>query len=221
MLAALAALALFASCAQAHPPAPQVVNGAPHWVLDLVQGPAYHQTAKFLVFNIPLYPQVACWIETEDGTYVDTVYVTSKVARKSWYAAPSSGRPEALPVWSHARNQSPVIDSITGATPAGGVHREALIASDAKSGVYIVKLEVNISYDYNERYTRSNSGVNGQPSVVYSGKLKLGGGQSDAVLAPLGTGSVDGSDGGITLGTQGITTALDLVTSAKISFYAR
>jgi len=101
------------------------------------------------------------------------------------------------------------------------VHRETLTPSDVKPGVYIVKLEVNISYDYNERYTRSNSGVNGQPSVVYSGKLKLGDGHSDAVLTPLGTGSLDGSEGGITPDSREFTTALDLITSATVSFYAR
>lgn len=150
---------------------------------------------------------------------MDTIYVTSKVAKKSWYGAPSAGRPEALPVWTHARNQQVLaVDSVTGATPQGSVHREALLAGSLKPGRYVVKVEINGSYDYNARYTRSTAGVNGQPSVIYRGELSIGDGQSDAVLVPFGTGSLDGSNGDITPGLDGITTALDIFKSVEISF---
>jgi hypothetical protein len=46
----------------------------------------------------------------------------------------------------------------------------------------------------------------------------LGEGPSSAVFRPVGTGAVDGSDGEIRPGLEGITTALELLDSAEISY---
>jgi hypothetical protein len=174
---------------------------------------------RFLVFRVPLEPQIACWIETPDGRYAGTIYVTAKAAKKKWFGAPSAGRPEALPVWYHARQQGSTADAMSSATPAGTVQMQSPLPTGLTAGTYVLRLEINSSYDYNERYTHANSGVNGQPSVVYSGQIAVGRGEAQADLAPIGTGSVDGSDGNIRLGLEGITTALQMLQSARVLYH--
>jgi hypothetical protein len=190
--------------------------------LDLVPGSSYRHSVGFLIFRIAMYPQIACWIETLEGKYMTTIYVTRKGAKKRWFGAPSSGRPEALPVWSHARDQVlSSTDGVSGATLAGTLQVESSLPARLAAGTYVVKLEVNSSYDYNERYTRANSGVNGQPSVIYSGRIGVGKGETEVDLTPVGTGSVDGSDGNIRPGLGGITTALQILQSVRVLYHDR
>ncbi|MGO9411040.1 MAG: hypothetical protein ACLQCB_09855 [Spirochaetia bacterium] len=208
------------SCSPARAkPAAQSITGQ-RLELDLVPGSAFHHSLRFIIFRVPLYPQIACWVETPDGTYMGTIYATAKAAKKAWFGAPSAGRPEALPVWYHARQQgSGAADAVSGATPAGTVQVQSPLPTGLTPGMYVIKLEINSSFDYNERYTRANSGVNGQPSVVYSGQIVVGKGEAQADLAPIGTGSVDGSDGNIRPGLEGITTALQMLQSARVQYH--
>ena len=75
------------------------VTSGPRLVIDLKPGPYYNGTAtSFLVFRYTVQPQVAVWVEKPDGTYVDTLFVTSKAGSGKWKQAPEAGRPEALPV---------------------------------------------------------------------------------------------------------------------------
>jgi len=199
-----------------------VVNlSGPRFELALTPGPRYRHTMGFLFIRLQSSPQIACWIETPEGKYMDTIYVTEKVARKSWFGAPAAGRPEALPVWTHAKAAGPLSDAVSGATPGGSVQVQSALPARLSPGRYIVKLEINASFDYNERYTRANSGVNGQPSLVYSGGIDVGKGESSVDLTPLGTGSLDGSDGNIRPGVEGLTTALQMLQSARIVYHDR
>jgi hypothetical protein len=210
------------SCAPARHNAPAAAVTGKRLELDLVPGSSFRQSVGFLFFRFSHGPQIACWLETPQGAYVETVYVTATGATKRWFGAPAAGRPEALPVWDHARRAaaSPA-DAVSGATPAGTLRVESGIAGALPAGTYVVKLEINSSFDYNERYTRSTSGVNGQPSLVYSGRIEVGRGEASAELAPTGTGSIDGSDGSITPGLDGITTALQILHSARILYHAQ
>jgi hypothetical protein len=186
--------------------------------LEITPGPDYESSTTILLFiKIPIYPQVACWIESTDGTFVDTLYVTTKGARGKYVAAPSAGRPEALPVWEHRHSADRVaIDGVSSATPASASVHDASPRASLPDGRYNVFLEVNRSYDYNARYTTANSGVNGQPSLVYKAEIDVGKGPVDAAFVPVGTGSPDGSDGGIRGNLDGITTALTLLSKATI-----
>ena len=225
IVASLIALASLASCAgeatkAAPAPATAQVRGS-RFSLRLEPGPSYKFMSSWLIFPMPIYPQVACWIETPGGDYVDTIYATAKGARKQWLSAPANGRPEALPVWfGIQQGRRATADAISGATPSGATMRDSSLAASLKAGTYVVKLEINRSYDYNERYTRANSGVAGQPSLVYACEIAVGSGSGKAVLAPVGTGAVDGSDGDIRPGLDGITTALQLLSVAEISYEA-
>lgn len=49
-------------------------------------------------------PQVAVWLEDEEGNYIRTLYVTERASHKSWIFSPKKGRPESLPVWYGASN---------------------------------------------------------------------------------------------------------------------
>ena len=79
-------------------------------------------------------------------------------------------------------------------------------------------LETNRSYDWNGRYAKENAGVSGQPSVIYRAELTIGGDRTEARFVAVGTGSVDGSDGTVRTGLDGLDTALELFSSMKVSY---
>ncbi len=164
-------------------------------------------------------PQVAVWLEDAKGNYVKTLYVTNRASKKSWVFSPKEGRPESLPVWYHAakfdsnkestgtRNDSDLqIDAVTSATPKRGI----VFSADIDENPYIIKAEFNNSFDYNDFYTKENSGVNGQPSVIYEAELpaELNG---EIVLRFAGTGDVNGKTGNISEDFSQLTTANKIV----------
>ena len=165
--------------------------------------------------------QTAVWLEDLDGNYLETLYVTNKAGKKSWIFGPKEGRPEALPVWYHASKYSPKkdqnnssselkLDAVTSAT-----NKSTLIFTrEIGDGPYIIKAEFNTSFDYNDSYNKNNSGVNGQPSVIYEAKIDKNSGE--LVLNFSGTGSLDGTDGNIHKDTKGLTTAKSIVKEVKV-----
>jgi hypothetical protein len=188
----------------------------PRFSLALSPGPNYKTTTGWFLFKIPIYPQVAAWVETPDGRYLGTIYVTGKGEKGSWISAPSTGRPEALPVWNSLKQGE--LDSVSAATSAGETARTSDLAAGLPAGDYIVKLETNRSYDYNADYTTGSSGVCGQPSIVYRAFLAVGKGPAQASFEPIGTGSLDGADGAIHPGLEGIDTALALFSRMAVEY---
>ena len=183
--------------------------------LELKPGAAYTGKGGWFVFSYKVYPQIALWLETPAGEYVGTLYVTAKGEARKWTAAPKEGRPEALPVWYHVQNE--IADEVSAATSKGAAtigHIFRIVP-----GNYVVKLETNRSYDYNATYTKSGSGVNGQPSLVYQALVSIGSGPVRAELLPIGTGAVDGSEGRIRTGLNGLDTALELFESLELNFF--
>jgi len=211
------AVAIF-SCSRSQPaPVVTPVHGS-RFTLEMTPGPGYRSSIGFFLFKIPLYPQVACWLETADGRAISTIYVTAKGAKKNWFSSPKGGRPEALPVWYHVQKAAEELpDSISAATASGAIRHDSPV-SGLPPGRYVAMLEVNRSYDYNERYTREKTGVNGQPSVVYRCEIVVGQGSSTGTFVPVGTGSPDGSSGSVTPGIEGLTTALTLLEKATITY---
>lgn len=184
------------------------------FTLELKPGSAYTGKGGWFVFSYKVYPQIAIWLETQAGEYIETLYVTSKGDAGKWIAAPKEGRPEALPVWYHVRTDR--ADAVSAATS-----KEATIVGEVLHilpGTYVVKLETNRSYDYNATYTKADSGVNGQPSLVYQALVPIGSGSVRAELIPVGTGALDGSDGLIRSGLHGLDTALELFESLELNF---
>jgi len=168
-------------------------------------------------------PQFAVWLENADGTYISTLTVTQSSAKNEWIGNPKGGRPEALPVWNHARVSSVLKpDAMSSATTSSSVSVDTPADFLSPGTEYVIKLEVNTSYDYNETWPKNvkkgnpeYSGVNGQPSLVYEGRF-MAGNPGSVELQPIGQGSVDGSNGLIKQGLEGITTALEMIKTAKV-----
>ena len=188
--------------------------------LHLVPGKAYSARMGTWPFSYVVQPQVAAWLTTADGSFVEPLLVTARAAKASWRMAPAEGRPEALPVFSHLK--AAAADGVSAATSKGETLRAAGLGADLPAGTYLVWLEVNRSYDYNSAYPKASSGVNGQPSVVYRAELDLGGPEAvGADFSPVGTGSPDGSDGRVREGLAGIDSALELFSSLTVSYLPR
>jgi len=208
------------ACAGEPEALPEPKNGAltgPRISLSLEPGPYYAKDMQFLWVKYTVWPQVAVWLEKPDGTYVGTVYVTEVVVTGKYAAAPENGRPEALPVWSHLPAER--VDAVSSPTTVGATVKYGNdLAARLPAGEYVVKLETNRSYDWNATFTEKTSGVNGQPSVVYAARLVMAGERAEATFMPVGTGSVDGSDGNIRPGLHGIDTALELFSELKVSY---
>ena len=158
--------------------------------------------------------QCAVWLEDADGNYVRTLYVTQRASKRNWIFGPKAGRPESLPVWYHAAHYESAkgaplnsdVDAVTAATPKGGV----AFTVEIGDGTYVIKAEFNTSFDYNDFYTKKNSGVNGQPSVIYEAEIPASA-EGEIELTLSGTGSEDGSDGTIYTDVSKLTTAKTIV----------
>jgi hypothetical protein len=181
---------------------------------------------RLMGFLKTCYPQIAIWTKETDSTFEKTIFVTEKGAHKDWTFAES--RPSATPVWSGVRNreQQLDIDGISGATPSGETHTviwpipKRLV--DKKIDIFI---EANVSFDYNEHYTddgktESNTGVNGQPSLIWKSKIELN--EQDSVHTPIlvGHGHVNGKDDQIHDNLEKVTTAKQLFNYIKIKYMA-
>jgi hypothetical protein len=165
-------------------------------------------------------PQFSVWLEDSDGNFIRTLYVTERASHKNWIMSPKEGRPESLPVWYHASKhessktkkhdtKDTQLDAVTSATPKGGI----IFNTEIEDKEYLIKAEFNTSFDYNDFYTKKNSGVNGQPSVIYSAKIPANfNKESDEIkLSFEGCGSIDGSDGKVHSDASKLTTATEIV----------
>lgn len=177
-------------------------------------------------------PQIAVWLEDNNGNYISTLYVTGKAATSGFYSAVDGEgrvrRPETLPYWSHKRGvraedglfvpaeDSTEFDGSTAATPKS----DHLLLLNAKvlEG-YKVMAEVNRSYDFNEFYHKqrfpndavySGSGSSGQPSLVYGGDISFEQGNS-TMLRLMGHGHHSGKNGELYADLSEITTAKKIV----------
>lgn len=169
-------------------------------------------------------PQLAVWLEDQNGRYIKTLYVTKKASALSWLFGPKKGRPESLPLWYHAskhdskksaaqNGSQKEIDAVTSATPKGGLVINQKIGDEP----CVIKVEVNASFDYNSTWTKKNSGVNGQPSLVYQALLPAGQ-KEEVALELLGSGSVNGSNGDIYKNVGGIDSAKTIVRIINVTF---
>ena len=205
-----------------------------------------HKMKIFPLINITNNPQVVLWAESADGEFLRTLYITERIATQSWRGAPGDDtpkeeirRPESLPVWSHRHGEvysdglmvptreEPMPDAVTGATPKG----EFLVQTEIPAGhqEVWVYLEVNMSTDFNNAFpaeapegSPSYSGGewgSGQPALVYRGRLTFDEGREPQLpveLTLLGHSSPDGSTGEVFTDLDGITTAREIVSVARV-----
>ena len=162
-------------------------------------------------------PQFSVWLEEENGNFIRTLYVTQRASKKNWRMSPKEGRPESLPVWYHKSKNKAVkteleLDAVTSATPKGGI----IFNADIREANCRICAEFNTSFDYNDTYTKKNSGVNGQPSVVFTAVIPADFSDGEILLKLSGTGAIDGSDGSIHPVPAELTTARKIVKAVAV-----
>jgi hypothetical protein len=185
--------------------------------LSVEPGEHWQGKMKIFLFSVNKTPQMAAWLENDQGNYVSTITVTNRSAKKNWRSAPKEGRPEALPVWNHKiKNDSAQIDGVSAATSKGAIDVQIYNDSLINGQEYNVYLEINHSFDYNGTWPEKENDVNGQPSLIYHAKF-IAGTSGRIKLIPIGHGSFDGSNGNIVTELDGMTTALTIIKDAYIT----
>lgn len=180
--------------------------------------------------------QIAIWLVDEKGAFIDTVYVTRKVAKKGLGNRGGGiddklggSRLSVLPVWAHQRGinyggdnfyptkDRPLVDAITSATPKKGEFvwlwqpKETL-----PSGKYIYYIEINKSFDDNEHH--DYSWYRGQPSVIWQGSFLVDNQITESEAKIVGHGHGAGIDGKIDPDLSTLTTALNLIKKAEVTY---
>jgi len=144
------------------------------------------------------WPTYAFWVEDSIGNYIQTLYVTHKLAKNDFYikAITKNGidtfveepetkelreRPEALPVWAHKygtksdrgnfvpHGNNAVPDGYSGAT----LLTNFLLNTTTRKTLpkkFKVLFEINHSFDWNEYYSKDRF----PDDLVYSGDGKVG-----------------------------------------------
>jgi hypothetical protein len=231
VLLALTACIVFSSPVQAA----ESSNGR-HLSVKVVAGKRYRESAWLGISPVRVTPQIAIWLEDDNGKFVDTIYVTRKAATAEWGADKSIRRAASLPIWSHRRGvrypdglylptrEKPLPDAVTGATPPGSFDQEWTLPQGVKPGAYLIRVEVNNSFDYNESFRKDlsptdpyyNTDYSGQPSLLWEGKVVLGAGHSVANLRPVGHGHAAGKSGEVFKNLDKITDALEILESVTV-----
>lgn len=199
-------------------------KGGEHWHHDF-------KPISFLPFiKLKPPPQIAVWVEDLDGKYLETLYVTEKLAKQGWSGSGEIRRKEALPYWAYKQGrvyedglllptkENPLPDTITGATPK---EEFVLISNiDSEFNNYRILVEVNQSCDFNENFAvdakEGEDGFSGgklgsgQPAVIYS--VEIPDGQEGMFKMELiGHSSPDGSDGKLYQDLIKLDTAVDII----------
>jgi hypothetical protein len=211
----IVALATLFSCSGCNTGKKQIQSINSNGIVLSVE-PGEHWKGRKYIF-LSRTPQMAAWLEDNQGQYVSTITVTNRSAKNNWLGnAPKEGRPEALPVWNYKiRNNTAGIDSVSSATTKGAVEVQIDNSSLQNGQEYNVYLEINHSFDYNDTWPKKDNDVNGQPSLIYHAKF-LAGTSGRKELKPIGHGSQAGSDGKIVENFDGMTTALTIIKFANI-----
>ncbi|MBN2664915.1 MAG: hypothetical protein JXR67_00280 [Bacteroidales bacterium] len=189
------------------------------------------------------YPLFAIWLETDEGNYIQTLYVAKAVAtgifeygrqeKNKWITAPRRA-PQTLPYWAHKRSiraadglfmpdeNTSVPDAYSGATPKTGF----IMTSRADSplpGKFRVMLEINQNWDWNEYWTNNrfpddeNYKWSAQPALVYEVLIDMNSPQDSYTMKPAGHSHYSGETGELFTDLSSLTTALNIAKSIIVS----
>ncbi len=119
-------------------------------------------------------PQIAVWIKLPGDKKIKTISVTRRTARNIWKGKIEC--PTSLPIWkSQAEKSTEEPDAFSSATPKNEIFRSTTYL---KKGICVdCYFEVNVSGDFNAAFPYRNirgmpdPQLNGQPSLIYHGKL--------------------------------------------------
>jgi len=166
-------------------------------------------------------PQFAIWLEDLAGDRIRTVWVTHRTGTGDWKGKVEC--PVSLPYWVSRWNKEtgsigpptfhePVVDAVTGATPKQELTVQAKVPQSSRWKYFI---EVNVSGDFNADFpSRLVNGVpdsqgNGQPSLIYQGRIEAVDGASNVPTLIGRTNQLQSVDY-VIADLQGITTAKNL-----------
>ncbi|MCJ7772394.1 MAG: hypothetical protein MUP22_04585 [Desulfobacterales bacterium] len=195
-----------------------------------------HEEITFKIVLAEKNCQIAIWLVNEQGEFVDTVYVTRKIAQKGLGNRGGGlddklggSRLSVFPVWAHQRGvdygggnfyppkDKALVDAITSATPKSGEFIWIWLPQKSlKPGKYYYYIEVNKSFDDNEH--NNYSWYRGQPSVIWQGNLFVGQQLSESKAKIIGHGDAAGKDGKIYPDLSSLTTALRLIEKAEVIY---
>lgn len=204
------------------------VEKGDHWM---------HDFPLFLGIAKKNPPQIAVWIEDLNGRYISTIYVSHKIATRSWQASKGNRRKESLPVWCFARGvqypdglylptkDEPLTDGMSGATPTESFKLKLRPEENLRR--FVVKVELNHSTDWNESYPKEaaegdagysgGNGGSGQPAVVYAATVDLDSDRTQYTAEIIGHSSPDGSEGRINNDISSLTSALNIAKKITIN----
>jgi len=226
-----------------------IVNSEGQELVVLIEpGDQYlHKFPLFLFFKMKNPPQMVLWAESIEGEYLDTIFITEKMARQKWLKAPGDSmaadeirRIESAPVWAWSRGvvegdglpmplkESPMADDITSASPK----KSLSFRGSRRPGFrqFNLYLEINHSTDFNDTYRAEiepgednyNGGEfgNGQPSLIYSVSVDMDVdcGENDIPLSLVGRSDPSGLTGELYTDMRGITTAQQIIGWARVAF---
>jgi len=184
------------------------------------------------------HPSFAIWLETLDGQFIQTLFVTRYVATGIFghgELAPGkwkndSGpavRPATLPYWLHKRGvktgnipdlpspENPVPDAISGATPVADFILKTSSSTEILSKFRLL-MEINQPWDANRYWTNSKYSddpdyiTSLQPALVYSVAIDLDSEITEYYLNPIGHSHYSGKDGNLYTDLSTFTTALNI-----------
>ncbi len=232
MLGALISISAFSACSSACAvPSAEMPDGGLRLSVDA--GPEWiHEFPILGPIVKPNEPTFALWLTDEAGGYLDTLFVTRKAGKAAWVSA-DDGRPEALPLFFHARGgqpsaEHPAPDGVTGASPKNGL--ELVFVPKNLPNRFYVYGEFNHSVDYNGAYPEGvtdasaanysgGKGGSGQPAVVYRALIDSETDRGSEVALELVGHSEPGAPGNGTIygDLSGLTGAVRIVRSIKVA----
>lgn len=156
----------------------QTVDPSKYEIVDMDLSKDIKLTLDVLKGEHYWHPQMAVWVENENGDYLSTLFVSKATAKglffggrnktnfKTFDEAKSTSasyrRVNALPVWSHSRNvkyedgmliptrSTPLPDAITGETITDSFMLNSSLEVYSR---FVIKVEINVAFDDNEYYS--------------------------------------------------------------------
>lgn len=199
-------------------------------IIDLIRGNSHN------------HPSFAIWLETLEGEFIETLFVTKSVGtgyyghgqitKEQWdnKSGPQE-RPASLPFWLHKRMgpnakmvlptpDKPVLDALTGATPLANAKILTKTSSKLKSQVRLM-VEVNQPWDWNAywhntKFDDFDYRTSCQPSIIYSVNLDLSATSELVHLNPIGHGDPAGKSGKLNTNLTTLTTAKDIFSDIQV-----
>jgi len=184
------------------------------------------------------HPSFAIWLETVDGQFIQTLFVTRYVANGifghgeltpgKWKADSGPAvRLATLPYWSHKRGaktgnipdlpspENPVPDAISGATPVTDFILKTNSSAEMPKKFRLL-MEINQTWDANHFWTNSKYPddtdylTSLQPALVYAATIDLDSEITEYFLNPIGHSHYSGKDGNLYTDLSTFSTALNI-----------